>query len=132
MTGIKCFLVAIAALFLSSCSQDTTREQLKKVSEQYDPARLVLQPGFNSYIQCAHTNDTEIGIITLKDGSSSKYWFRSHHLTNDDGGTWFEMSDGTKIYITGGFCCEVQLTKEQPQSLQDLKNILKTHDGISP
>jgi len=45
----------------------------------------------------------------MQEGSTSKFWFRSHHLVEDMGGTWFQMSDGTTSYMAGQFCCEVQL-----------------------
>jgi len=62
----------------------------------------------------------------------SKYWFRSHHLSDDIGGTWFFMSDGTKAYIAEWFCCELQLPKQQFKSLLELKKFIKNHHGIKP
>jgi hypothetical protein len=52
-----------------------------------NPASLSLERAYNDYVRRAILADgTEAGIISCRDGSSSRYWFRSHHLTRDDGG----------------------------------------------
>lgn len=73
-----------------------------------------------------------MGIIKCKDGSSSKYWFRSAHLTGDLGATLFHLSDGTQLLMSGGFCCEVQLPKDQLASLDDLRAFVKKNDRVKP
>ena len=99
----------------------------------HDPSSLTLERGYNDYVQRSLlTNGTETGIITLADGSSSKYWFRSHHLVDDIGGTLFKMSDGTTTYMAGWFCCEVQLPGKQIESLDELKAFIREHHGIGP
>ena len=75
---------------------------------------------------------TEAGIISCRDGSSSRFWFRSHHLTHDDGGTLFRFSDGIDLFMSGWFCCEVQLPEQQLASLVELRAFIREHDGISP
>ena len=124
-------LVAIAGL-LVACQSSTFRK-LKATSRVTDPAVITLQEGFNDYVRCARLDDgTQIGMIQCRDGSSSRYWFRSHHLTGDDGGTLFRFSDGTEHFMVGGFCCEVQLPQQQLASLAELQAFIRKKDGISP
>lgn len=131
---IKPLIIALCVV-LSSCStsaQDIER-QLREISKSKDPRTLVLEQGFNSYIQRTFLEDhTEVGIIRLKDGSYAKYWFRSHHITDGSSGTLFQLSDGSEIFMEGYFCCEVQLTEKQMYSLQDLRTFIKKYDGVAP
>lgn len=48
------------------------------------------------------------------------------------GGTWFFMSDGSKKYLAGYFCCGLHLPEEQFASLSELKDFIKKHDGTRP
>lgn len=41
-------------------------------------------------------NGIEYGIITLKNKKLIKFWFLSHHLISDKGGTIYEFPDGEK------------------------------------
>lgn len=124
-------LLALGHL-LAGCGS-STRADLRRISASYDPALLSLEPGYNDYVQrTSLTNGVEIRIITCRDGSSSRYWFRSHHSTDDDGGTLFYLSDGTRIFLSGWFCCEVQMPEEQPGSLTELRAFIETRDGVSP
>jgi hypothetical protein len=68
----------------------------------------------------------------LKDGSSAKYWFRSHHLSDDLGGTIFTMSDVSQRFMSGYFCCEVQLPDTQLASLDELRAFIREVDGERP
>lgn len=125
-------LISIA-LLLWGCNNYPTKAPLLEVTEKYDPSARVLSEGFNNYVHRTHLEDgTEIGKIDMKDASSSKYWFRSHHFVDDIGGTWFKMSDGTTSYMAGLFCCEVQLPDQQLESLDELKEFIKNHHGIGP
>ena len=124
-------LIAFAAT-LAGCTSRTEQE-LERISTASDPAHLTLQEGYNEYTQrTILAGGTEAGIIRCRDGSSSRYWFRSHHLTHDDGGTLFRFSDGTRIFMSGWFCCEVQLPEQQFASLAELGAFIRQHDGISP
>ncbi len=126
-------LILTIVLLLIGCSNYSTKEPLRELNKKYDPSALKLKQGYNSYVQNTHLEDgTEIGIIYLKDGSYAKYWFRSHHLVDDIGGTWFLMSDGQKEYMAGCFCCEVQLPENQPSNLKDLKRLIDECHGLKP
>jgi hypothetical protein len=129
---MRTLLLTAFAVILTGCASGTHRE-LVRISASCDPAALTLERGYNDYVRRAILADgTEAGIITCRDGSSSRFWFRSHHLTNDDGGTLFRLSDGTEIFMSGGFCCEVQLPEQQLASLVELRAFIHRHDGISP
>lgn len=104
-----------------------------KIAHNNDPKKLNLENAYNTYVKRAYLEDRiEIGIIYLEDGSTSKYWFISHHISRDIGGTWFFMSDGRKEYMAGWFCCEVQLPEKQLESLSDLRKFIKKYHGEAP
>ena len=121
-------------LVLAGCPRYPTKSALKEICEKYDPSSHKLEGVSNSYVQRTFIDDekVELGVIQMKDGSTSKYWFRSHHLTDDIGGTWFLLSDGEKRYMPGYFCCEAQFPDEQFQSLSDLRIFIRKHSGINP
>lgn len=132
---MKLKLLLLNLVVLVGCAQShyPTKEPLHLISTQQDPSRLKLEQAFNTYVQRAFLEDkTEIGIIQFADGSSSKYWFRSHHMCTDMGGTWFSMSDGSKMYMPGWFCCEVQLPEKQMASLKELRAYIKDYGGKKP
>lgn len=118
---------------MAGCSRYPTKEPLRQTMMKNDPSTMDLEPGFNKYVDRAILADgTETGIIHCKDGSLSKFWFRSHHLCKDIGGTWFSMSDGKEVYMGGRFCCEVQLPDEQMKSLAELRKFIQEGDGLAP
>ncbi len=122
-----------SVVLLAGCASYPSKAPLRSIMQQHDPESLALVPGYNDYVRRAFLKDrTETGIIQLQDGTTSQYWFRSHHLVDDIGGTWFRMSDGTTTYMAGYFCCEVQLPEEQLKSLDDLKTFIRKHHGTSP
>jgi hypothetical protein len=124
-------LLVLTALLVGCASQ--TRRDLERIGDRSDPQSLALVPGYNDYVQCAILADgTEAGVISFRDGSSSRYWFRSHHLTDDMGGTLFRLSDGSELFMSGWFCCEVQLPEQQLSSLDALREFVHENDGISP
>jgi hypothetical protein len=130
---MKGILLTSVCLALAGCTVYPTKALLKRISEQYDPATFELERVYDCYWQRAFLDDgTEIGIIQMKDGSYAKYWFRTHHLVDDIGGTWFLMSDGKEMYTAGDFCCEVLLPKEHFETLDDLKRFIREHHGTSP
>jgi len=121
-----------AILFLVACGS-STRHALELASDQHDPAVIPLETAFNDYVRRAILEGgTETGIIKLADGSSARFWFRSHHLTGDLGGALFKCSDNSEIFISGYFCCEVQLPEKQLASLDELRAFLKEIDGAPP
>jgi hypothetical protein len=129
---MRALLLMMFTVLVSGCGSHT-RSDLERISAASDPASLTLAPAFNDYVRRVILADgTETGIISCRDASSSRYWFRSHHLTHDDGGTLFRFSDGTAIFMSGYFCCEVQLPEEQLASLAQLQAFIREHDGINP
>ena len=129
---MRTLLLITFAVLVSGCASHT-RSDLERISTTSDPTSLALAPAFNDYVRRAHLADgTEAGIISCRDGSSSRFWFRSHHLTHDDGGTLFRFSDGTEFFMAGYFCCEVQLPEQQLASLVELRAFIREHDGVSP
>ena len=72
------------------------------------------------------------GIIQISDGNEVKYWFRSHHLSNDLGSSKFVFSDGREKIVSGYFCCEVMFSQKEFRSVADFESFLTKIDGISP
>jgi hypothetical protein len=130
--GMRTLLIITFAVLLSGCASQT-RSALERISAASAPSSLTLQRGYNDYVRRAILTDgTEAGIISCLDGTSSSYWFRSHHRTGDIGGTLFHFSDGSEVFMSGYFCCEVQLPEQQLASLVELRAFIREHDGISP
>ena len=128
---MRALLLITFAVLLSACSR--TRSDLERISAGSDPPSLTLERGYNDYVRRTILADgTEAGIISCRDGSSSRFWFRSHHLTDDDGGTLFRFSDGAALFMSGGFCCEVQLPEQQFASLSELRAFIQKNDGLRP
>jgi hypothetical protein len=102
-------------------------------SAKYAPKSQTLHKGYNDYVRCVHLeNGIETGIITCQDGSTSDYWFLTHHISKDKGGTLFRFSDGSEVYMTGYFCCEVQLPEQPFASLSELRDFIQKRDGTGP
>ena len=119
-------------IFTQSCG-NTSKAYLDEISKKYDPANLELNQGFNNYISRTHTPEgIEVGYILFSDGDKAKFWFRSHHHSNDKGCTLFELSNGERLYMDGLFCCEVQLPENQLKNNFELKGFIKKYNGISP
>ena len=112
----------------------STKPSLFRISRNHDPFSMNLEQGYNSYVERTFLieDKVELGIIHMKDGSYSKYWFKSHHVTDDTGGTWFEMSNGKKMYMAGYFCCEATFPEKQFEDLVELQSFVKEHHKTRP
>src|ERR1051325_4029875 len=127
----RALLLITFAVILAGCASRAQRE-VERASTS-DPASLALDPAYNAYVRrIILTDGTEAGIISCRDGSSSRFWFRSHHLTHDVGGTLFRFSNGTEVFMSGYFCCEVQLPEQPLASSAELRTFIQKHHGISP
>ena len=141
--GVTPTLLIIAlAVVITGCTPRSQREVVR-ISAVSDPASLTLKPGYNDYVRRTRlAGGTEAGIITCRDGSSARYWFRSHHLASEEGiqsyfmrengSTLFRFSDGTEHFMSGWFCCEVQLPEKQLTSLTELRSFIEEHHGVGP
>ena len=79
------------------------------------------------------TNGIEYGIITLNNKEDLKFWFVSHHLISDKGGTIYEFPNGEKKFISGMHCCEVQFNDiESLKDLSTFKSYIETKNGLKP
>lgn len=130
---MKTQAILMTALLLAGCGGYPSKAPLRGIMQRQDPSSLKLEAAYNDYVRRAFLKDgTEVGIIRMKDGSTAKYWFRSHHQADDIGGTWFQMSDGVHVYMAGWFCCEVQLPRQQFASLGELTAFIHEHHGADP
>ena len=122
-----------ALLFLSGCAAHSDKNKVEAISRLYDPKKTNLEGGYNRFVERSFTpQGSEYGLIHFRDASEAKYWFISHHAGNGIGGSLFELSDGTRIYMSGWFCCEVQLPEAGFANQNELKNFIRKHDGIAP
>ncbi len=134
--------IAVSAVVTAAFAIDTlwfapersTRAQLESARLQFDPAKIAHDDAFNDYVRRATLMPTgiETGVIKMTDGTTAKYWFQSHHASDGIGGTLFELGDGSVIYMSGYFCCEVQLPVDQIASTEDLREFVLRHNGIPP
>lgn len=125
-------VILFSILLFVGCVSYPTKHALEPISEKLRPELAKLEPGYNSYVQRAFSEQTEYGIINISDGSKVWYWFRSHHLTDDMGGTLFEFPDHQFYYMAGWFCCEAQFPDAPFKNLSELKGFIRNHHGVSP
>ena len=111
---------------------NSTKSQLKQLMRSVDPDTMIHERQSANKDSSSLDDGAEVGVLKLKDGSRAKFWFWSHHLTDDMGGTWFQMSDGTDMYMAGAFCCEVMPSQDAMQSLETLKAYIKKWHGTWP
>ncbi len=129
---MRTLIIITLVVTLTGCDSRSKRD-VERASAASVPTSLPLTPGFNDYVRRAILSDgIEVGVITCRDGSSAHFWFSSHHRTRDDGCTLFRFSDGLRVFMTGYFCCEVQLPEKQFASLAELRGFIREHDGVSP
>lgn len=132
-TGIAIKVLCLAIpLALSSCSRSSTRAGLAAVMKANDPATVTLDAIDAHQRRTTLADQTEIGILTLGDGSQAKYWFRSHHNTKDMGGTWFLLDSGERLFMAGYFCCEVEIPGPSLANPASLKDFIAKNDGREP
>jgi hypothetical protein len=130
---IKRVLLVLPILLFVCFARNPTKESLRAKTKTFHPNDTQLEPGYNSFVKRAFSEDNiEYGIIAIKDGTKVKYWFKSHHLVDDSGGTWFELPDRKMIYMVGGFCCEVQFPEEGFKTVSDLKRFIQQRHGRRP
>lgn len=79
----------------------------------------------------------QYGTIALNDGEYVKFWFLSHHLTNDMGGTIYEFPGGERHFYAGMHCCEVQFSQNLTESrtfadAAAFRDYVTQYDGLQP
>ncbi len=105
-------------------------QELRRISATTDPMALTLEQGFNHYVRRTVIADgTETGIIQCGDGGASRYWFCAHNGPDNEGNALFRFSDGREFFVTGRFCCEVQLPERQLASLEEMRRFIQGGNG---
>lgn len=130
---------AIFGLFIAGVAvyedfkSSENRDHVTRSCNENDPAQMELSTGANKFIRRTILPDgTETGIIQTAYGNEVKYWFRSHHLSNDLGTSRFVFPDGRERTISGYFCCEVMFPHQDFKSPNELDSFLTEIDGMSP
>ena len=119
---------------MSSCENVTEQKLLSiKNSTKIDESKQEI--GFDNNVKRQFTKEgIEFGVITLEDSEKIKYWFQTHHISEDRiGGTLFELQNGKLEFIEGYFCCEVQLPKNGKfKNSDEFIAEMEKLDGIHP
>ena len=130
--AIICLLVAGFHIY-KNFSRSGSRELVIRASAENDPYQLELSTGANKFIRRVILPDsTEVGIIRTADGNDVRYWFRSHHLSDDLGSSRFVFPGGRERIVSGYFCCEVMFSQKDFRSIDELDSFLAKVDGTSP
>ena len=127
-------IVLLVILTLTSC-ENSTEKKLLQVRNNTHLVEGNLIKGYDENTMRNFTPDgIEYGIIKLENAEKIKYWFESHHISNDQvGGTLVEMPNGELEFIEGYFCCEVQLPNEGKfKNSKIFLAEMKKLDGITP
>lgn len=119
-------------LLCTSCTSESERFLEEKLSKEvFDFTKLKAK---SKLVASNISNDgVEYGIITLKNNQQIKFWFVSHHIMSDKGGTIYEFPNREREFVSGMHCCEVQF--HDANSLKDLsafQNYIKTKNGTKP
>ena len=126
-------LLSMAILLLLLGCGEKSREAVDIAATEIDPTKIELESASTAYSKRKFLDTgIETGMITLGDGETVRYWFQSHHHSDDIGCTRFQFSDGSVRYLHGGFCCEVELPKEQIASRAELAEFIADKDGLAP
>ena len=123
----------LVLISLSSCENATERKLLEvRKSTKIDETKQ--RKGFDNNIKRERKDGIEYGVITLENSEKVKYWFQSHHISEDGiGGTLFELPNGKLEFIEGYFCCEVQLPKNGKfKNSEEFIAEMEKIDGIHP
>ena len=126
------FLLIVLISF-SSCENATERKLLEvRKSTKIDETKL--RKGFDSNVKSELKDGIEYGVITLENSEKVKFWFQTHHVSEDGiGGTLFELPNGKLEFIEGYFCCEVQLPKNGKfKNSEEFIAEMEKIDGIHP
>jgi len=120
-------LVAVAAWMHSE-----TRDKVNLAERHYDPERMNLGRIDSAKSHTVLPEGIECGLLHLADGSEVKFWFLSHHVGPGLGLTRFDFADGTRTYLRGYFCCEVELEGEAISDKGSLLAFIADKDGTPP
>lgn len=129
---VSVFSAVIGLFFYVNNIDDyTTKSKLESFRKSITINHDKLKPGYGKNVKREFKDGIEYGIITLKDNSIVKYYCLSHHLVAGKGGTLFELPDGKTEFISGVFCCEMQLDSiysDVGSFIQDMR----LYDGVAP
>lgn len=135
MKLFKTYKLLFLIVVLGSCTTKTERILRNKLNtENYDFSKLKSGVGNVRY---AKKDNVQFGIIRLENNDTIKFWFLTHHITNDKGGTIYEFPNGKKEFYSGFHCCEVQFIKNGIEPIKfsdsaDFKKFVEKYDGVKP
>lgn len=127
----RLFIAPLLLLMFVSCTSESEKKLIEKInSVNYDFSNLIEDP----LVKYNRKDGIQYGIITLKNNDEIKFWFLSHHMTSDNGGTIYKFPDRDQLFISGYHCCEVQFygLEEELDNSNNFKNHLKNNDNKRP
>lgn len=116
------------ASFVSCTSESEKILNEKLAKDQFDFSKC---KGYFDGIKWELKDGIQYGTITFKDRQSVKFWFLSHHISGDDGGTVYEFPDSTKHFYGGLHCCEVQFDSIF-NNFKDFQSYIDKYEGVRP
>lgn len=128
-------LIFILVILLISCATESEKILTKNIeSEDFNFTKF--KDNFNN-ISYNIKDNIQYGLIHLENGEDVKFWFLTHHVTSDMGGTFYEFPDGKKEFYSGLHCCEVQFYEngklgKKFKDASELRNFLIENDGLQP
>ena len=131
----KIAFVIFSLGLMSGCVSESERLLTEKIeSRKFDFTDFKVN---SDDISWNISDGIQYGFIHLKNGENVKFWFLSHHLTSDIGGTIYEYSNGKRQYCSGLHCCEVQFYENGKlgktfENDMELKRFVSERDGIKP
>jgi hypothetical protein len=126
------YFALILICLLASCTTETERE-LRAVQNKTNLDSVYRKVSYQNIWTNTTKSGIEYGYIVFKNNDTVKYWFQSHHLSNDLGGTLFEFPAGETEFIEGYFCCEVWLPNDGNfDNAESFLKKMRELDGSAP
>ena len=136
MTLKRPLIILICFLgLLSSCTSESERILSEKIAnEKFHFNKL--NKGIHN-ISYQLKDNVQYGLIDLEDGVQIKFWFLTHHVTSDIGGTIYEYPNGERQFCSGLHCCEVKFYENGNlgkifKDIEEFKMFVLERDGIRP
>ena len=119
-------------LSCSSESEKILRAKVKKTYFNFDTLNTS-----DKNIHWALQKEIQYGIINTETNEQIKFWFLSHHFTDDLGGTLYEFPDGERIFYSGYHCCELSFSETENEesifkSVPTFKSFINDKKGTFP
>lgn len=130
--GILVLGIVLFFSFRKSESQKILESKLEKY--EYDFTKL---EQVHDNLESNRDSLIQYGFLHLKNGEKIKFWFLSHHMVDDIGGTIYEFPNGEREFCSGMHCCEVQFyeyneERDELKNSHNFRKYIQENSGIRP